>query len=297
MPNGFSKWVFTYNNYTEDQYQFIVALADKVHYIIVGKEVGESGTPHLQGFVCLKERKSLVGVKRFLGNDTIHVEVAKSPADAAEYCKKEGSFVEFGTVPKQGKRNDLEEFKIAVKNGTHLLKDVRENHSEVYAKYPRFCLEYLDDHCTKHVLEMFQLRRWQVDLNTKLNREPDTRTIIFIVDLVGNTGKSWFCDYYQSIHSNVQILQPAKKVDMVYALDVTSRVIFLDCPRAKSECIHYDLLEECKNGRVFSSKYESRMKRLGKVHVVCMMNEEPDKYKLSGDRYDVVRLTVESNRV
>ena len=75
---------------------------------------------------------------------------------------------------------------------------------------------------------------------------------------------------------------------MSFALRVDIRVLFIDAPRAKQgEYLQYDFLEEVKNGLVFSSKYESRMKILDKCHVVVLLNEDPDATKLSVDRYDV----------
>lgn len=44
---------------------------------------------------------------------------------------------------------------------------------------------------------------------------------------------------------------------------------------------------------MLSSKYTSYHKRLGPVHVVVMMNENPDYTKLSRDRYTVIKLTPE----
>lgn len=114
------------------------------------------------------------------------------------------------------------------------------------------------------------------------------RKVIFIVDVTGNTGKSWFCHYYGSLHDNAQVILPGKKADMTYVLDCRIRVLFIDAPRSKQgEYLQYDFIEDVKNGYVFSPKYESRIKHLGKVHVVVMMNEMPDESKLSRDRYDI----------
>lgn len=78
---------------------------------------------------------------------------------------------------------------------------------------------------------------------------------------------------------------------MAYALDPTIRVLFMDAPRSKQgEFIMYDFLEDLKNGFVFSSKYESRVKRLARVHIVVNMNEHPDMTKLSADRYHVITI-------
>jgi hypothetical protein len=44
-----------------------------------------------------------------------------------------------------------------------------------------------------------------------------------------------------------------------------------------TQFLQYDFLEDVKNGFVFSHKDESQVKHLGKVHVVVMMNEMPDR--------------------
>lgn len=80
---------------------------------------------------------------------------------------------------------------------------------------------------------------------------------------------------------------------MAYALQDNLRVLFLNITRTssgdKGDYI-YSFIESVKDGMVFSPKYESRMKYLGKVHVVVMMNEEPNKKLLSNDRYYVIDL-------
>ena len=87
-------WCFTINNPTEDA---ISALADYA-YLVVGKEVGESGTPHLQGYVCMKIAKRLTTMSKMLPR--AHLEVMKgSPKQASDYCKKDGQFQEFGELP------------------------------------------------------------------------------------------------------------------------------------------------------------------------------------------------------
>lgn len=50
--SGRIAYVFTYNNYTEEQLyevQNTVGFIPEVTYVDFGKEIGESGTPHLQG--------------------------------------------------------------------------------------------------------------------------------------------------------------------------------------------------------------------------------------------------------
>lgn len=287
-------WCFTLNNWTTEDVDRIMALADTgtVKYCVFGKEVGENGTPHLQGFIQFDERMRMNKVKEALGRNP-HVEVARSLQKSVNYCKKDGDFEEFGSfAEKQGNRTDLELFIEAVKGGEIDRKVLRETHPEVMARYPRYAIELINDNAPGKELEPHPWRPWQAELNEYLNRPPDDRTITFVVDTVGNSGKTWFAHFYAQTHERVQVMNPTKKADMAFALDPTIRVLFMDAPRSKQgDFILYDFLEEVKNGWVFSNKYESHIKKLGKVHVVVLMNEEPKDGQLSVDRVRVIRPT------
>lgn len=89
----FRNFTFTHNNYPDTE------LEDNLlcKYIIYGKEVGESGTPHLQGFVTFVNGRSLSAVIKMLPG--CHVEVARNWSAAIEYCRKEGVVTERGVAP------------------------------------------------------------------------------------------------------------------------------------------------------------------------------------------------------
>lgn len=284
-------WCFTLNNYTQENVDRIIDNTASFDFLIFGREIGDSGTPHLQGFVSFPNR-----VRRNVCVDKIgqaHFTVARDINKSIEYCKKDGDYLEFGTRPSNsGTRSDLEGFKEAVRNGCRDMKSLRETFSEVVAKYPKFCVDFVQDNTPQKLQECYPLLDWQGALYDSLKLAPDDRSIFFIVDEVGNAGKSWFGHYYCFMHANAQVLLPGKKADMSYALDENIRVLFIDAPRSKQgEFIQYDFLEDVKNGYVFCSKYESRVKRLGKVHVVVFMNENPDMNKLSKDRYVIRRVS------
>lgn len=286
-------WCFTLNNYTPADLDRLSAPIDGIDYLVFGREVGASGTPHLQGTVCFQSRKRLQQVIAIIGQ--AHCSVTRFLLQSIEYCKKDGDNVEWGEVPSTGgkdeKRSDLEDFKASVNEGVTSLADLRELHSNVCAMYPRFVREYISDKREKITVPAHPLRPWQATLNAKLLLPPHPREIIFIVDLQGDTGKSWFARYYCDIHSNGQIIVPGRKMDMAYIANEEKRVFFLDCPRSKQgDYIQYDFLEELKNGYVFSGKYESCIKILNTPHVVVLMNEMPDMTKLSANRYTIVRL-------
>lgn len=92
---------FTLNNYSDEEYQNL--LLTECVYVVIGKEVGESGTPHLQGFIQFKDPKSFGGVK--LINARCHWEMTRGNIDQNyAYCTKDGNFEERGIKPVSQKR-------------------------------------------------------------------------------------------------------------------------------------------------------------------------------------------------
>jgi len=92
--SAYKRWCYTVNNYTT-----LPDFGDDCEYHVYGKEVGESGTPHLQGFVIFTGRgKRLTALKKLI--PTAHWERARGTnAQASAYCKKDGVFYEVGVMP------------------------------------------------------------------------------------------------------------------------------------------------------------------------------------------------------
>lgn len=120
MPTVQSKhWVFTLNNYTAAHRQAIADLerhdVPKVEYCVYGCEVGESGTPHLQGFISFADRKRFDPVRAVLPQGT-HIEAAgRKLSLAIAYCKKGDQSKEewrkFNTYgPNYGRNADVTEY-------------------------------------------------------------------------------------------------------------------------------------------------------------------------------------------
>lgn len=105
-------YCFTLNNYTEDEYTTIIGVCEsESQYAIVGREVGESGTRHLQGYIMFKRSYRFQTIKdRYLPR--CHIEIAAgSPRANRDYCSKDGNFREFGeqlpTVEGGSNRDEL----------------------------------------------------------------------------------------------------------------------------------------------------------------------------------------------
>ncbi len=115
-------YCFTLNNYSEDEYTAVTEL--DVNYLVVGREIGESGTPHLQGYVNWHNAKSLPACRKLIPR--AHWEITKgSPLQASDYCKKEEIFFEKGELPEPGKRNDILVVREQVQNGASM-RDIVE---------------------------------------------------------------------------------------------------------------------------------------------------------------------------
>jgi len=140
----FRSYCFTLNNYTE--VERLVLLHATCRYVIIGKEVGESGTPHLQGYIVFSTEKSLKQVRQLCPRS--HWEGARGSAlDSYTYCSKEGDFEERGTRPMSSKEKGLSEIarwdlaRSKAKEGK-----LDEIPSDIYLRYYRTLKEVAKDH-------------------------------------------------------------------------------------------------------------------------------------------------------
>jgi hypothetical protein len=85
------KWCFTLNNYTNAEYDCIKRFCSMYcRGAIIGKEVGEQGTPHLQGYI---EFKTKARPKGKFKNKRIHWEKAKGTKEENfTYCSKDDDY-------------------------------------------------------------------------------------------------------------------------------------------------------------------------------------------------------------
>lgn len=142
--------IFVVNNWTQSEYDAIVSY-DNFEYMIIAKEIGESGTPHLQGYIQMKTKKRWSTLKKVDGFARAHFERAKGTAKQNMiYCCKgsqpksewdvfkdkgpnygvDACFEEFGEMKRQGQREDLKKIKLMVKEGRSL--------KEIWEKSPGY---------------------------------------------------------------------------------------------------------------------------------------------------------------
>ena len=100
MPNGARHYSFTCNNYSDEDIEAIRKSFDdsRVNYVIFGKEVAKSGTPHLQGQISFNKQTSIKKALKILGI-VAHFSPTRDIPKSIEYCKKDGQWEDFGTPP------------------------------------------------------------------------------------------------------------------------------------------------------------------------------------------------------
>lgn len=297
------RWCFTLNNYTNAEHLHLAgAIGDErlgIEYLIYGKETGESGTPHLQGFVIFKAAVRLSTAKSRLALGRAHLEVARgSPQQASEYCKKDGDYEEYGELPEvtQGRRTDLDSFfqwadEFCNDNGRPpTYEDAAVEHPGIITKFPR-ALAVAEARCARPKISTGEPREWQVDLKDELLEPPDDRSVTFVVDEEGGKGKSWFVRYWLDNHRDTQFMSVGKRDDLAHIVEPQTKYFLFDVPRGQMEFFQYSIVEQLKNRLVFSPKYLSRTKTLYKMpHVVVFSNEMPDFEKLTHDRFNIKRI-------
>jgi len=113
-------WIWTLNNYTDAEVKELLGgdIGD-LRFLCFGKEVGEQGTPHLQGYAEFHKPISVIGLKKRLG-PKLHLEGRRgTQTEAVLYCSKESVLYRRGTPARetQGARMDLVEIREALKQG------------------------------------------------------------------------------------------------------------------------------------------------------------------------------------
>lgn len=137
-------FIFTWNNYNEDSEKYLRSLAG-VKYCCGGYEVGDSGTPHIQGYIAFLSVKSMSSVIKLLPG--CHVILAKTVEQGITYCKKDGEFFEFGTAPvSKVRKGEMEKDRWETARSLAKAGRYEEVDADIYVKYYRTLKAIAGDH-------------------------------------------------------------------------------------------------------------------------------------------------------
>ena len=183
---------------------------------------------------------------------------------------------------KEKKKKDYERgvfIKNSIRNG-EIDPDIltEEHHKAMKTKFPALKVEVI-------------LKSWQEKLVELI--KPSEREIIWIVGSVGNEGKTWFQKYLKDIHGvrvfDANIKKSSKCILHILSKEIVSlKDLFLfNVPRSfNMDDFPYEMLEELKDGKAESTKYNSVKLELNTPNTVLVFsNEKPDKERMSNDRW------------
>jgi len=244
--------------------------------------------------ICFKSQRSFNALKRQLPRARIE-RLKGSVKQAKVYLAKDNKIlVEQGEAPHQG--TPFADVVSAVREGKSFT-EIAEEFPEEAIRYHAGIRALSDAYRFRDApsVETHHLYPWQQWIIDCIMLPVHPRWIYWIVDLYGNSGKSWLCCYLQD-HFHAQLFENSKTADVAHAYRTSTPEGFqpiacFDFTCAQEEQINYAVIENIKNGKIFSGKYDSVGKRFRVPHVICFSNFEPDQRKMMPDRWArIVRL-------
>lgn len=293
VPRESPKYNYCFTSFNDESPA--ISFKDDVHrYLLVGDETcPRTGRHHWQCYVqYLKKARKASVLKDFPGLASDAVQQCKGSFEQNyTYCTKSGEFVEFGVPNKTpGQRNDL----LAAVDASATMSFGQlmvSEHAPVVARSMQFFRTLYTDRARAVGMAAAEasivdciLRPWQIKLLDTIKLPACPRSINWIWDSAGNTGKSFMAKYLMVRH-DATIFTNGKIADIAFAYNFEPVVIF-DLARTQADKIDhiYQVAESFKNGVLFSSKYESGKKVFCPPHVVVFANFPPEAGKLSADR-------------
>jgi len=290
-------WLFTsFNVHNAPE----VMLKNQFVYLVYQLEKApDTGRYHYQGYVAFHCKKKLATLKNTAPE--WHWDARRGThMDAKAYCTKDASRIEgpfeYGTdaeIPtKKGDRSDLKRLADALQEDPDT--DLTEDFGAELIKFPGGINAYKNELKNKknklELAENFSLFKptpWQSVALKKLEKQND-RQILWVVDETGGRGKTYLAKWMIATQSAFYV-QSGKKEDITFAYG-NEKVVIFDYTRADKEYVNYGIIESFKNGLVWSPKYQSTLKIMNIPKIIVFSNWEPDRTKLSSDRWQVMDL-------
>ena len=287
-------------------------------HFIIGVEYGDNNKRHLQGTAYFSESMTLnYFAQRVIELAPEDWKKATPPSDrelvfhkkgcwamyanSAKYCKKEGSYYEFGTVPgEEEKKSALQTFLDSMRNGEFTS---REDFmwTSIYVKHQRAIDALWTTVVPRPVITLEKPYPWQQKLIDHIENDdkPHDRHINFVCDTKGNRGKSTLlryltCKYPRKVFGFSAIRNTSER-DIINLFPDPShwvpKMIIIDVSRTGE--IPYSLAEMMKDGHLTHTKYEGGMKIYAIPFVYIFTNihcDLIDRNLLSADRFFFVDL-------
>lgn len=243
------KACFTLNNWTESELTQILTYFADMKYII-GKEIGESKTPHLQGYVEFGRQYSFKQIKEMIPR--AHIEKPKGTREQnIKYCSKEGNVV--STFPL-----DLDQ-------------QILQEYAEIkWRPWQEMVIDIVEGETSPRSVHWF----WEETGN--VGKSFLTKYLYLKYGAIIGTGKK--ADIFNQIATWMAEKHNKNK---------SPELILLDIPRTNIKFICFDAIEQIKNGFFHSGKYEGKNCVYKYPKIIIFANSKPDTSKMSKDRWEV----------
>jgi len=141
------RWCFTLNNYSEAELEACKVL--DVAYCIFGEEKGESGTPHLQGYLLATKNLRLKAVSKLIPRAFFVAAKGTSEQNIA-YCSKDNVVFEYGEKPvSKEAQGQAEKARWGAAKQAAISGNLDEVPDDIYVRYYRTLKEIKKDHMQK----------------------------------------------------------------------------------------------------------------------------------------------------
>lgn len=138
---------------------------------------------------------------------------------------------------------------------------------------------------------------WQAEVIKIVEAEPDDRTIMWIMNCVGNVGKSKLAKYlkYKKLAARIPLGTATQLKTNVIAKGA-KRAYLVDLPRVQGTSEHerdlFSAIEEIKNGDVEAAMHgKCHELMMMPPHVICFSNAPPNYALASKDRWKCFHIT------
>lgn len=283
-------WAFTVNNYTDKQVNSLKTI--ECVYVVFGYEIAPTtGTPHLQGYIYFKDAKTKTAILKLFGFKCyLNPRYRKStPLKASEYCKKNcNEIYEHGECPlnESGIAKRWTELNQSIKDGASW-KQIIEDNPDLSIRYRVGLQAHYNDLTPPKVnidlIKLYgSLLPYQDRLLNLASGPIHSRYIYYIIGQ-GNDGKSKFAQHL--IHQkDFQMMYTGETKDMG-SLWKGRNCVFNFARDHDLDKVNWSVIEDIKDGMVFSPKFNSEVKEFPRPHIFIFANHKPPASRLTSDRW------------
>ena len=292
----YRRWCFTLNSphYCIDYYSILER--DGCKRFVYGFEVAPTtGRSHLQGYL---EYTNPIPFSRLLKLISAHFEPARGTwKQNYNYCIKEGKSVSYGdwdlTNSTGGCRPTSKVSVSDIVRGLVVDQDENIRLSWDYVRHKRSI-----DELVSRSFQIEQRRKrfdafadsklmsWQVECYNHL-QDQGNRKVCWYYDVNGGTGKSFFANILFSLYNYELFDGISNSRDITLMMGDSFKGIVIDVTRDDQSKFSYSTLERLKNGFLMTGKYQGYKRVFSPVPVIVFANFEPDRSRLSEDRWCV----------